>query len=171
MFHALRLRVRRCFVRCAQKGKGQRKNSGDTDMSFELDMANVDQALLNVTDDDFPRRRVKMEHKTWWSLLAFVVLFALAMVGLWLVGRPMAEPCYPQDRLCKYTGCFDAREFIGLLMATIFLPASFVPVGFLAQVGRGCSLRRVVPVAFPVCPSVRAGAIALLYLRRCPVPS
>ena len=112
-----------------------RRGSQDTDLSFELDMnAAADQPLMNVSDEDFPRRRIPLGHKTWWSLLAFVACFGLAMVGLLITGRPLVDTCEPVLERCGDTGCFTALQFLGTVMAFIFLPLSFVPVGFVAQV-------------------------------------
>ena len=79
-----------------------RKNSNSTDMAMELDMMDVEQPL--VADTDFPRRSLLREHRTWWSLVAWLGCMGVVAGGLQAVGRPFVDMCLPIESRCDYQG-------------------------------------------------------------------
>ena len=65
-------------------------------------MMDVEQPL--VADTDFPRRSLLREHRTWWSLVAWLGCMGVVAGGLQAVGRPFVDMCLPIESRCDYQG-------------------------------------------------------------------
>ena len=71
-------------------------------------MMDVEQPL--VADTDFPRRSLLREHRTWWSLVAWLGCMGVVAGGLQAVGRPFVDMCLPIESRCDYQGAVVGWE-------------------------------------------------------------
>lgn len=107
--------------------------SGDV-LSFGTDKDSLDAPLVDPVSDE-PRRPVKAPHRVLPSLAFAIVGLCVFVGGLFMMGRPDADPCPGFEyTVCQYTGCFTAVQFFGAIFAIIGLPATVLPLGFLPQV-------------------------------------
>lgn len=89
-------------------------------------------------------RRVQAPGDVPACLVANVPLYPDALLSptahctAWIVIPCMASPSsmFPAGGClsCLCPGCLDGVQFLGVVVALIFTPLSFVPIGFLAQV-------------------------------------
>jgi hypothetical protein len=82
------------------------------------------------------RQGVVFESRSWQSLSTLTVCFCMALLGLQLVGRPLATNCTGLPLLCGYTGCMNGVQFFGIILVIVFMPLSVLPAGRWAQVRR-----------------------------------
>jgi hypothetical protein len=104
--------------------------------SFELDVG----ATGRHATVFHRRRRVRFEFRSWQNVFGFTICFCTALLGLQLVGRPLATRCTGLPLLCGYNGCMNGVQFFGIILVIVFLPLSVLPAGGWAQVRR-CARR------------------------------
>lgn len=102
--------------------------------SFGTEKDSLEAPLIDPVSD-VPRSPVKAPHRVLPALLCVVAGIMVFVGGLYMQGRPYADPCVGFEfTICEYTGCYTAKEFFGTLFAILAIPGTLIPIGNFAQV-------------------------------------